>query len=209
MSVKHESLFSECVEHLLAKGWWYSDELFSKEMIVGLYQDAARLNSDGMFRPAKIGRSFNKMRAATVRTDHIYWIEDWEDGSSRSEYKAFLDDLRIYLNRSLMTAAQRFEGHYSIYSKGSYYKKHLDQNRNQKRRQFSCILYLTDWNKNSGGELVIYNRSDRTQLERKLEPKKGRFVCFVSSEIFHEVLPSLYQRFALSGWMRDDMVVLF
>lgn len=63
---------------------------------------------------------------------------------------------------------------------------------------FTIILYLTDWQKGDGGELMIYT----DQGEVKVEPHQGSFVIF-TSETEHEVLPVFARRYSITGWITD------
>jgi Rps23 Pro-64 3,4-dihydroxylase Tpa1-like proline 4-hydroxylase len=52
------------------------------------------------------------------------------------------------LNATCYTGITDYEFHYTLYEKGSFYKKHFDQFRNNDSRQYSMIMYLnTNWQK--------------------------------------------------------------
>ena len=107
-----------------------------------------------------------------------------------------------YLNQHFFLSMKRFESQFAIYQKGGFYKKHLDQLKKTRHRQVSCILYLDDCL--AGGELLIFNKNNKNQLDYTYTPKAGEMVLFFSKSIYHEVLPTQQKRYSLTTWFRDD-----
>ena len=83
-----------------------------------------------------------------------------------------------------------------LYEKGSFYKRHLDNFKQNGTRAFSMIMYLnTEVN---GGELRIYQGSEW----RDIAPNAGKSIFFKSNELEHEVLVTHLPRMSVTGWLK-------
>jgi SM-20-related protein len=110
-----------------------------------------------------------------------------------------MDQFVIHLNGSCFTGITGYEFHYALYEEGSFYKKHIDQFRNNDSRQFTVIVYLNeDWQLADGGELCIYHL-DHLQ---HISPANAKCVFFKSSELPHEVLVTNKPRLSITGWLK-------
>ncbi len=110
-----------------------------------------------------------------------------------------MDRFVLYLNETCYTGITGYEFHYARYGEGSFYKRHLDQFRNDGSRQYSMIMYLNaDWQVADGGELCIYQDG----LPRNISPEEGKSVFFRSSEMEHEVLLTHKARMSITGWLK-------
>lgn len=90
--------------------------------------------------------------------------------------------------------------HFALYAPNAFYKRHLDQHKNQDTRVLTVVTYLNEsWEDSDGGELQIYLEHGQTV---KVKPRAGTLVCFLSSEYEHEVLPAKRERASLTGWFR-------
>ena len=70
-----------------------------------------------------------------------------------------MDKFVSHLNSTCYTGISSYEFHYTLYEAGSFYKKHIDQFRNNDSRQFSMIIYLNkNWEEDDGGELCIHHK---------------------------------------------------
>jgi SM-20-related protein len=97
------------------------------------------------------------------------------------------------------TGITDYEFHYSLYETGSFYKKHLDQFKNNSNRQFSMISYLNaDWLEADGGQLLIHSEGG----QQKIDPVQGRTVFFKSDDLEHEVLVTNKRRLSVTGWLK-------
>ncbi len=106
-----------------------------------------------------------------------------------------------YINQSLYLSLKDYEIHMTIYPVGSYYKRHLDQFKQDDHRKLSVICYLNDeWKDDHGGQLRMY--LDNHHLD--ILPVGGRLICFRSDMIEHEVLPATRDRLSLTGWILDQ-----
>jgi len=98
---------------------------------------------------------------------------------------------------------EEFECHFAFYQKGGFYKKHLDNIQGKNSRVLTCITYLNkDWQDGDGGELCYYLNGSKEIVK----PKDGTFLCFLSSQIEHDVLESKKDRLSITGWLKRKTV---
>ncbi|MCK6617320.1 MAG: 2OG-Fe(II) oxygenase [Cyclobacteriaceae bacterium] len=135
-----------------------------------------------------------------IRGDYIQWIDKTTASGAVKIYLHRLDELVRYLNRNLFLSLKDYEVHFTFYPAGTFYKRHLDQFKQDDHRKLSVICYLNaDWKPEHGGELRMY-LPGRT---RDVLPEAGRLVCFRSDCIEHEVLPATRERLSITGWILD------
>lgn len=168
--------------------------------IVALRGDVRQRDAAGQFRAAGIGRDARRFELAAIRGDRIAWLdEDDVPPAARAAWQ-YLADLQRALNAALFLGLFTFEGHYAIYPRGAFYRRHRDCFRDDDARVLSCVLYLNDaWMPTDGGALRIHI-DDRERLD--VLPAGGTLVCFLSERFVHEVLPATRERLALTGWFR-------
>ena len=134
-----------------------------------------------------------------VRSDVIYWLDRDHNNQGEMQFFKLMDDFVSYLNSTCYTGITGYEFHYTLYEKGSFYKKHVDQFRTNQSRQFSMIIYLnTDWKMADGGELCIHHDNEM----QVIAPENGKSVFFKSSDLEHEVLPTNSNRLSITGWLK-------
>ena len=110
-----------------------------------------------------------------------------------------MDNLVIYLNQTCYTNIKSHEFHYSLFESGDFYRKHLDQFKDDSSRQFSIISYLNpNWEAKDGGELLVYQANNN----QAISPTQGKTVFFKSSELEHEVLVTQQPRMSITGWLK-------
>ena len=168
-----------------------------------------RLYQQQYFKTATIGALKNTETTQEIRNDFTLWIdaEKWPQGLTDSEtetlkkYCRFLTQTQETLRNYFRLSLNSYETHFAIYPKGHFYKKHVDQTAQNNHRYFSFVLYLNeDWSLIDGGNLVGYK--DQNKIFDIL-PKGHNFIVFQSS-IEHEVLPTLKERYSITGWFRND-----
>ena len=163
-----------------------------KENLYGLYQDKLLL-------AAGTGNETIVSHDQLVRSDKIYWLDRKHGNIHENSFFDLMDSFVSYLNSTCYTGITGYEFHYTLYEEGSFYKKHLDQFKNNDSRQYSMIIYLNaDWQENDGGELCIHH-ADSLQ---KISPDNGKSVFFKSSELVHEVLITHKPRLSITGWLK-------
>jgi len=163
-----------------------------KENLIALYANQEML-------PAGIGNNALLTHETLIRSDKIYWLDRLHENTHENSFFDLMDQFVTHLNSTCYTGITGYEFHYALYEKGSFYKKHFDQFRNNTSRAYSMILYLNvDWQEKDGGELCIYH-SDHRQT---ITPVNGKCVFFKSSELEHEVLVTNQPRLSITGWLK-------
>ena len=193
--MKKEILITQLIE----KGWFYQEDYFVKNFCLELLNEALDLK----WLQAKVGSNSKKQEALDVRTDSIVWLDEMTSSPSQKNYLMQMNELMNTLNQELYLGLQEYECHFAKYNPSGFYKKHLDQHSGSNKRVISSILYLNEIQR--GGELLIYNREKPDIVEAKITPKPGSFVCFLSNQIYHEVLPTEIERYSLTGWFRNSI----
>lgn len=136
----------------------------------------------------------------SVRGDVIYWLDRQHNNAHENAFFDVMDAFVVYLNQSCYTGITGYEFHYTLYETGSFYRRHLDQFRNNDSRQYSMIIYLnTGWQPADGGQLSIYHTEGNAQ---QIDPSAGKTVFFKSCELEHEVLLTHKPRMSITGWLK-------
>ncbi|CAK9104903.1 Egl nine homolog 1 (Hypoxia-inducible factor prolyl hydroxylase 2) (HIF-PH2) (HIF-prolyl hydroxylase 2) (HPH-2) (Prolyl hydroxylase domain-containing protein 2) (PHD2) (SM-20) [Durusdinium trenchii] len=98
----------------------------------------------------------------------------------------------------------------ACYPPKASYKMHLDSYflhgcPDDIPRKVTILLYCNQgWTKSVGGELRAWEAFDQGRgPSRTIEPLTGRMVVFMAEEIWHEVLESHGDRYALTLWIHD------
>ena len=196
MNSKIENILND----LEQQGYSVQKDFFSIEFTQSLKETLSSFHQQGMLKQAGIGRNNNFHIEQSIRSDEISWFDENDLNDAQ---KIFLDstkNLQNEINLRFFLGLFEFEVHFALYSPNAFYKRHLDQHKNQETRVISLICYLNDnWKKDDGGELQIYLRNGEII---SVLPEAGTVVCFMSAEFEHEVLPAKRERASLTGWFR-------
>ena len=178
-----------------------ADNFLGKELAAHLAENLLSLHADHELRAAGTGNSAEVLHDKSVRSDKICWLERANDNAHEADFFKLMDLFVNHLNSTCYTGITGYEFHYALYEKGSFYKKHMDQFRNNSSRKYSMIMYLNEgWKESDGGELCIYT-GDTFQ---KIAPEHGKSVFFKSDELAHEVLMAHKARMSITGWLKVD-----
>jgi Rps23 Pro-64 3,4-dihydroxylase Tpa1-like proline 4-hydroxylase len=195
MKTSFESLISSFINTKIGiSNHFLSDHLANnlKSNLLELY-GASRLILAGIGNENKL--SFNE----NVRTDSIFWLDRAHENQYENEFFDQIEDFISYLNRTCYAGITGYEFHYSMYEAGSFYKKHLDQFKDNSSRKYSMISYLNeDWVLADGGELKIFQLNN----DQKISPIQGKTVFFQSNELEHEVMTTFKKRMSVTGWLK-------
>jgi SM-20-related protein len=179
-----------------------ADHFLSDALATGLKQNLLALIQQRLMLSAGTGNNQAVTHDQKVRGDHIYWLDRKHDTACENDFFDLMDGFVNYLNQTCYTGITGYEFHYTLYEKGAFYKKHLDQFQNNDSRKYSMIMYLnTDWQLADGGELRIHHNNNHQQ---NISPENGRTVFFKSSELVHEVLCTQKSRMSITGWLKVD-----
>jgi SM-20-related protein len=184
---------------LAGQGYSIQPRSLEQEICVRLLADAKKLDESGRLRPAGVGRE--GVEVSSIRSDRIVWLEPGLapviDGSL-----SLMNQLRLHLNRQLYLGLVGYEGHLACYGPGAGYRKHLDRIKGSDARVLTLIVYLNpDWDNQDGGQLRLY-LPDGNSLD--VMPSAGTLVAFLAQDYWHEVLPGRRERWAITGWFRQQ-----
>lgn len=197
------SAFSRAIDDLVKQGWHSCLDFFDQELLKDLRKTLLHLQEEDAFRPAKVGKGKQETRHSEIRGDWIRWLSDSGDFTSTKTYLDIMDQFKQALNRELFLGVHEYEAHFAIYPAGAFYKKHLDRHRQTPHRLLTTTLYLNhDYSLEQGGAIEIEDLKGNHITT--LMPEWGRFVCFLSADFPHQVLPTTVKRYSLTGWMRTQ-----
>lgn len=196
-------VFEQIVNDLAEKGFSVTDSFLDNNEIKAILSVDEFKNRMLHFKKAGIGNSASLKINESVRGDYISWVDTKKAHISISDYVSRLKALQVYLNKTLFLSLKDIELHLTSYPVGSYYRRHVDQFKQQDHRKISVILYLNrDWKSEQGGQLRVYSQNN----EIDIFPVAGRLVCMRSDLIEHEVLPASRERLSVTGWMLDQLI---
>lgn len=201
--MNHE--FESVVDGLADTGYAIVDQFLSQSEVADILDTEAFKNGIDHFKKAGIGLASQRQINEGIRSDYIRWVDKQTAPAALQRYLKKMHDLMEYINQNLFLSLKDLEIHMTIYPPGSYYKRHLDQHKQDDHRKLTVICYLNqDWKEEYGGQLRMY-LPDET---KDVLPLAGRLVCFRSDLIEHEVLPAIKNRYSLTGWVLDQLADL-
>jgi len=193
-----EDRFRQIAPQLEATGYVILSSALPETLVNSLLLHFKSLEDDE-FRLAGTGRATNYHVSQGIRGDKIRWIDGHHPATHG--YLAWVEALRLSLNRHLFLGLFDYECHYAYYPAGTFYRKHLDAFKGHTNRILSTVLYLNPiWEPEDGGALVLYDAKN-DHLETIL-PEYGKIVIFLSKVFPHEVLPVNKPRYSVAGWFR-------
>ncbi len=196
-----ENSFEDLISSYIENKVGISKDFLSPELANHLKQNLYDLKERSLLLAAGIGNSEKLSYDGAIISDSIYWLDKKHNNVFENAFFAQIDAFIIYLNESCYAGITGYEFHYSLYERGDFYLKHLDQFKNNSSRKYSMISYLnSDWKEADGGELMIHQENNN----QKIEPTKGKTVFFKSNELVHEVLVTQNTRMSINGWLKSD-----
>lgn len=196
-----EDTFNCLIDSYINNKVGIADHFLSDTLAADLKQNLISLFQQNQLLSAGIGNDRIVVNNQLVRGDSIYWLDRKHDTPCENVFFDLMDNFVGYLNQTCYTGITGYEFHYTLYQKGSFYKKHLDQFQNNDSRKYSMIMYLnTDWQAADGGELCIHQNN----TYQNISPENGRTVFFKSNELLHEVLCTQKSRMSITGWLKVD-----
>ncbi len=177
-----------------------AEDFLSSALAAHLTENVHRLYTGNQLQAAGTGTGVVD-RTKLFRSDIIYWLDRTHGDQYENEFLDLVDEFVRHLNATCYTGITGYEFHYAMYAQGSFYKKHLDQFRDNQSRQYSLIMYLNEgWVDGDGGELCIHHG----ESVQKIAPGNRKAVFFKSSELEHEVLVTNKPRLSITGWLKKD-----
>lgn len=196
-----DSSFEDLIASYIENNIGIAEHFLSAELAGNLKQNLLNLNEESLLLSAGIGNSDKLVYDGAVRSDSIYWLDKKHNNAFENEFFEKIEAFIVYLNESCFAGITGYEFHYSLYEKGDFYLKHLDQFKNNTSRKYSMISYLnSNWQEADGGELMIHQENNN----QKIAPTQGKTVFFKSNELVHEVLVTQNTRMSITGWLKSD-----
>jgi len=194
--------FEEMIQGLIDNKYGCTNNFMDISTVTGLRDNLLQANQSGNLQVAGTGNKSDYKQNALVRGDKIKWIDEKSINPFEMIYNRKVRNFISHLNKTCFTTIKSFESHYANYEQKSFYKRHLDQFKNEKGRKFSIVLFLNqDWQPEDGGMLSLYPEGSAQQ---DISPIGGRMVFFQSDEMEHEVHPSFTrERRSIAGWLKD------
>ena len=194
-----ENDFEILIDSFIKNNIGISEHFLSDVLSAHLAENLLTLYDKDRLLPAATGNKDKVLYDTAIRTDSIFWLDREHDNKYENAFFDRMDEFISYLNKTCYTGITGCEFHYSLYEAGSFYKKHLDQFKNDSNRQYSLINYLNcNWQPEDGGELLIHQR-ENVQL---IAPSNGKTVFFKSNQLVHEVLTTNKRRMSITGWLK-------
>ncbi|TDQ11443.1 2OG-Fe(II) oxygenase [Pedobacter metabolipauper] len=194
-----KKIFNTLIDSFINDNVGIAEDFLSKSLALNLKQNLIALYADNLLLNAGTGNDTAAVQNKLVRGDKIYWLDRIHNDTHENSFFDLMDSFVSYLNETCYTGITGYEFHYTMYESGSYYKKHLDQFRNNESRKYSMIMYLNaDWQEQDGGELCIYQQ----ESIQNISPSNGKSVFFKSNELEHEVLVTNKVRLSITGWLK-------
>jgi SM-20-related protein len=191
-----ETLIAGFMEHNVG----ISEHFLSDALSAHLKSNLLALYGKDLLLAAGTGNAGKLVHNEAVRSDSIYWLDSSHNDAYENEFFTRIEGFIRYLNQTCYAGITGYEFHYSMYEAGSFYKKHLDQFKNNPGRKYSMISYLNeDWQERDGGQLLIHQEGNN----REIEPRQGKTVFFKSDELVHEVLVTNQRRMSITGWLKS------
>ena len=176
--------------------------------VIALKKVATDAYQNEVMKPAGIGKSNNFRIEESIRGDYIKWIEKQNSSSATLNFLKKISILKDELKQGLFLSIRDIECHFAIYPSGSFYKKHIDQHHNTQSRLLTFVCYLNEsWIPSYGGALRAYHEVGNVEKYTDIYPECGKLVCFRSDIIEHEVLPVYTERYSITGWMLDRLIL--
>ncbi|MCP9768086.1 2OG-Fe(II) oxygenase [Lacihabitans sp. LS3-19] len=196
-----EQIFDDLIELYLREKVGISENFLTKQLSSDLRDNLLRLSEENKLKDAQIGSGDDKVQNSLIRKDKIFWLDRAHSNAAENAFLDLMDSFVVFLNTTCFAGIKSYEFHYALYEKGSFYKKHLDQFKENGNRQFTSIFYLNEvWKQGDGGELRVYLQDTC----KDISPLQGKMVFFKSSELEHEVLQTQIQRMSITGWLKND-----
>jgi SM-20-related protein len=194
-----EDKYEELIVSYLDEKVGQANNFINEELAASLKKDLLFLYQEEKLKEAGIGNNAKLVRNKDIRTDMIYWLDRNQGNPVANAFFNEIDKFVKYMNQTCYSGITGYEFHYAFYEEGSFYKKHLDQFRDNNNRAFSMIIYLNEnWQQGHGGELCVYLEEGK----KLIAPTYATSVFFKSSELEHEVLLSNKVRLSVTGWFK-------
>ena len=193
-----DSVFDELIDSYLATNVGTVSNFLSTALSAHLVDNINTLYAGDLLLSAGTGNNKLVNHDKLIRSDKIYWLDRVHNNIHENAFFDLMDSFVSHLNKSCYAGITGYEFHYTLYEKGSFYKRHLDNFKQNGTRAYSMIMYLNA--EVSGGALRIYQDNG----SRDISPNAGKSVFFKSNQLEHEVLITYLPRMSITGWLKTS-----
>jgi SM-20-related protein len=194
-----EKIFDTLIDSFIENKVGIAAHFLSVPLANRLRAHLLQLYEQDLLKTGRTGNEAAPLPNTAMRSDVIYWLDSKHGSACEDEFLGLMDRFVQYLNRTCYTGITGHEFHFTVYEKGAFYGRHLDQFRNDQHRQYSMVIYLNpDWASGDGGELMVHEGDTAYTIS----PDSGKSVFFKSSELAHEVLVTHKPRMSITGWFK-------
>ena len=194
-----ETIFNTLIDSFINDKVGIAEHFLNESLAAHLKENLTTLFAQNKMQHAGTGNNLIVERNKLMRGDSIHWLDRAHNDEYENSFFDLMDQFVKYLNENCYTGISSYEFHYTLYTPGTFYKKHMDRFQNNDSRKFSMIMYLnTDWVAENGGELCIHHESGL----QNISPMNGKVVFFKSNELEHEVLMTNKKRMSITGWLK-------
>jgi SM-20-related protein len=198
---KLQKIFDQLIDSFIENKIGIATDFLSENLAYQLTQNLLHHFNHHEMKAAGTGNEQIALQNKNFRSDKIFWLDKNNNNPFEDDFFKLMDAFILYLNSTCFTSITSYEFHYTMYEKGDFYKKHLDQFKNNDSRKFSFITYLNqNWTAADGGELLIHHQ----HAQQHISPQNGKSVFFKSNELPHEVLVTNKSRMSITGWLKSD-----
>ena len=191
-----EAIFDQLIDSYLATNVGIVNNFLTEALSSHLVNNINVLYGNNLLLSAGTGNSMLVNHNKLVRSDKIYWLDRIHNNLHENAFFDLMDLFITHLNSTCYAGITGYEFHYTLYEKGSFYKRHLDNFKQNGTRAFSMIMYLNT--AVDGGEFRIYQENKWEDIT----PNAGKSVFFKSNELEHEVLVTRLPRMSITGWLK-------
>lgn len=196
-----EKIFNAIIDSFIADKVGIANNFLSENLAQHLKQNLISLYQNNLMLAAGTGNQVIVNHDKLVRSDIIYWLDRSHNDDHENAFFDLIDAFVLHLNATCYTGITNYEFHYTLYEKGSFYKKHIDQFQANGSRAYSMVMYLNqNWKQIDGGELRIHHHDS----QQNISPLNGKSVFFKSNELAHEVLITNEPRMSITGWLKTN-----
>lgn len=194
-----EPVFNTLIDSYISDKVGIAEHFLNESLAGHLRENLTTLFDQNKMHHAGTGNKAVIDRNLLTRGDSIHWLDRAHNDVHENSFFDLMDGFVKYLNEHCYTGITNYEFHYTLYTPGTFYKRHMDRFQNNDSRKFSMIMYLnTDWVAEDGGELCIHHDTG----PQYISPQNGKVVFFKSNELEHEVLMTNKNRMSITGWLK-------
>ncbi|MFS8083176.1 MAG: 2OG-Fe(II) oxygenase, partial [Ginsengibacter sp.] len=153
-----ETIFNTLIDSFINDKVGIAEHFLNESLAEHLKENLLTLFAQNKMQHAGTGNNIIVERNKSMRGDSIHWLDRAHNDVHENSFFDLIDLFVKYLNENCYTGINAYEFHYTLYTPGTFYKKHIDRFQNNDSRKFSMIMYLnTEWTAGDGGELCIHH----------------------------------------------------